>query len=245
MSIWFVTPAWHRYEMSAICFEQRRRVIAKLAEWGHEAHCVVVADDANLDIARELGFATVKQDNRWLGRKFNDGIEYAYRHGAQWVVPIGSDSWIDPWYFRELPPDVPDVVRTSRLYAPVEANRLAILEVGGDENPAGPHMFHRDLLAKRPRPMPDKISQGTDHHTLRSLRPFHWQFQNVQRLQYIGFRAPPFITKYDNLWQKWGVKEYDDPWVRLAKVYDADLVERAERVMRLQPSVATLANASA
>jgi len=232
MTIWFVTPAWRRYEITRVCLEQRRRVIDKMNQWGHEAYCVVVADDANLDTAREFGFSTVEQDNDWLGRKFNDGIEFAVRNGAKWVVPIGSDSWIDPWYFRELPPDNPGVVRTSQLYAPVEANRLAVLRVGGDKNPAGPHMFHRDLLAKRnARPMPDRINRNTDSNTLRALRPFRWQMQTVQPLQYIGFRVKPFITKYEDLWAAWGEVEYEDPWERLAQYYDADLVERAKEIM--------------
>ena len=99
MSVWFVTPAWRRFALSAVCFEQRRRVIDELAAHGIEAHCVVVADDRNLALAREAGFETVKRDNRWLGSRFNDGIEYAGLHGAEWIVPIGSDSWIDPAYF--------------------------------------------------------------------------------------------------------------------------------------------------
>lgn len=232
MSIWFVTPAWQRYEITDICLEQRRRVIDQLNEWGHEAYCVVVADDENLDTAQRFGFSTVRQDNEWLGRKFNDGIQYAVEHGATWVVPIGSDSWIDPWYFRELPPDDPKVVRTSQLYVPVEKDRLALLRVGGDVNPAGPHMFHRDLLQKvHGRPMPDRISRNTDSHTLKALRPFSWQQQDVHPLQYIGFRAPPFITQYELLWKTWGVEEFSDPWERLAKHYDADLVERARKVM--------------
>ena len=89
MSIWFVTPSWQRYDLSAVCFDQRLDVIRTLAEHGIEAHCVVVADDENLDLARERGFATVEQDNEWLGRRFNDGIEYACRNGASRVVPIG------------------------------------------------------------------------------------------------------------------------------------------------------------
>ena len=232
MSIWFATPAFERFDLSVICFEQRKRVMDQLAGQGIEARCVVVADDENLDSARALGFDTVEQNNDWLGRKFNDGIEYACRNGATWVVPIGSDSWIDPAYFVPLPPDKPRIVRTSQLYAPVEKDRLAITRVAHRTNPAGPHMFHRDLLAKAGyRPMPDQINRRTDSNTVSSLWPFRFEFKDVHELQYIGFRAPPFITKYDNLWKRWGVTEHEDPWDRLAKHYDVDLVERARRAM--------------
>ncbi len=236
-SVWFVTPAWQRVELTRICLEQRRQVIDQLAKWGHEAYCVVVADDENAGTARELGFSVVETPNDWLGRKFNDGMQYAVDHGAIWVVPIGSDSWIDPWYFRELPPDRSDVVRTSEMYAPVTEHTVAICRVAGT-NPAGPHMFHRDLLAKAgSRPMPDRIHKHTDSNTIRALSPFRWELQTVHPLQYIGFRAVPFITRYEDLWQRWGVVEYEDPWARLAKHYPADLVERAQAAMR-QPVAA-------
>lgn len=232
MSLWFCTPAWQRYELSEVCFEQRRRVIETLAQQGIEARCVIVADDENLDIARALGFDTVEQNNDWLGRKFNDGIEHAVRQGATWVVPIGSDSFIDPAYFLPLPPDNPKVVRTSQLYAPVEPERLAITRVAHPTNPAGPHMFHRNLLKRgNYRPMPDEINRKTDSNTVKTLWPFRWEFKDVHDLQYIGFRAPPFITLYENLWKRWGVSEHPDPWSKLAEHYDPDLVERARAAM--------------
>lgn len=234
VSLWFVTPAWKRYELSEVCFEQRRRVIDFLATKGIDSQCVVVADDENLDTARALGFDTVEQNNDWLARKFNDGIEHACRNGATWVVPIGSDSFIDPAYFLPLPPDNPNVVRTSQLYAPVEKERLAITRVAHPTNPAGPHMFHRELLAKANyRPMPDqtKNNRHTDSNTVKTLWPFRWEYKDVHELQYIGFRAPPFITLYDSLWKRWGISEHDDPWERLAEHYDPALVARAKAAM--------------
>ena len=53
MSVWFVTPAWRRYELSAVCFDQRAAVIKTLAAAGIEAHCVVIADDGNLALGTE------------------------------------------------------------------------------------------------------------------------------------------------------------------------------------------------
>lgn len=227
--IYFVTPAWQRFELSAVCLEQLRRVIDELALHGVEARCVVVADDDNLDIARGLGFDTVEQDNTWLGRKFNDGQEYAGRQGAEWIVPIGSDSFIDPAYFLPLPES--HLSRTSAMYAPVELDRLAELRVG--RGGAGPRMFHRSLLAPVGfRPAPDEINRNTDHATLRGIgRPVRWEWRDIHPLQYIGFRHPPFITRYDRLWSWWGVAERTNPWELLAGVFPADLVERARIAM--------------
>lgn len=227
--IWFVTPAWQRFELVAACLEQRVRVIEELARQGIEANCVVVADDENLDTARRLGFATVEQNNDWLGRKFNDGQQYAGTHGAEWIVPIGSDSFVDPAYFVPLPDK--RVTRTSAMYAPVEPDRLAELKVG--LMGAGPHMFHRDLMArKRFRPAPDRISRNTDSSTIKGLGVrMAWEWRDIHPLQYVGFRHPPYITQYDLLWERWGVKESDTPWQDLATVYPTELVERARQTM--------------
>lgn len=227
--LYFVTPAWQRYELTAICLEQRRQVIDALATHGIEAHQVVIADDENLDIARSLGFEVVERDNRWLGRKFNDGQEYAGKHGAEWIVPIGSDSWVDPAYFVPLPPT--GRTRTSRMYVPVKPDRLAILRVG--KMGAGPHMFNRRLmLGSGFRPAPDEISRNTDSLTIRGLdRPPLWQWRDLHPFQYVGFRVPPFITQYDRLVSRWGVSESTEPFELLAEHYPTDLVERVRVLM--------------
>jgi glycosyltransferase involved in cell wall biosynthesis len=75
---------------------------------GIDASAVVVADDPNLDVADELGFATVRRNNQTLGRKFNDGYQFACdpefnERPVDFVVPCGSDDWIDPQIFQVLP----------------------------------------------------------------------------------------------------------------------------------------------
>jgi glycosyltransferase involved in cell wall biosynthesis len=231
-SIWFITPAWQRYELTAVCLEQRRRVIEALAGQGIEGRCVVIADDENLDIARGLGFDVVERDNDGLGRKVNDGYEYAAGQGATWLVFIGSDSWIDPAYLAPLPTDGAAIVRSSPAYCAVTPDRLALLRVTHPTNPAGPHLFHRDLLARAAfRPVADDLMRHIDSRTNRALSPFRWSFRDVHPLQYIGFRAPPMITRYDALWNRWGIAEYPDPWALLAEHYPADLVAAARKVI--------------
>ena len=46
MSLWFVTPAWKREELTAVCLDQRLDVIRYLGTHGLEARCVVVAGPA-------------------------------------------------------------------------------------------------------------------------------------------------------------------------------------------------------
>lgn len=222
MSVWFVTPAFHRYDLTAVCLEQRRRVIDELEKQGIEAHCVVVANDANLDTAKALGFQTVEQNNDWLGRRFNDGMEYAGKAGAEWIVPIGSDSWIDPAYFLPLPQGV---TRTSARYAAVTASRMAVLNVG--RYGAGPYMFHRSSFGRGFRPAADELHRYIDSSTIAGLTRVKWERYDVHALQYIGFRGKPHLTPYDRLWKAWGERESTDPWTELATCYPADLVSAA------------------
>lgn len=99
-SLWFVVPAHGRAQLARICLRQLRRTCDALIAEGIEATAVVVADDENLDTAAELGFARVRRDNEFLSRKFNDGIQAALDirfnpRPADYVVPCGSDDWVD------------------------------------------------------------------------------------------------------------------------------------------------------
>lgn len=228
-SVWFVTPAWQRFELTAVCLGQRRRVIEELARHDIEGRCVVVADDDNLDIARGMGFDVVEQNNDWLGRRFNDGNEYAAKHGADWIVPIGSDSWIDPAYLLPLPD--PKLTRTSRLYAVVELERMALLAVNGTST-AGPYMFSRQQLEHcNFRPAGDTLNKNIDHSTIVGAGYVRWEHRDVHPLQYIGFRGQPHITPYSRLQKRWGVRETRQPWSELMRHYPADLVQRAREAI--------------
>jgi hypothetical protein len=237
VSLYFITPAWGRFELTAVCLAQRRQVIDYLATCGLEAHQVVIADDANLDTAQALGFDTVERPNNgpdgkvWLGRKFNDGYQYAAEHGAQWFAAIGSDSWIDPDYFLPLPDK--RRTRTSSLYCPVTFDRLAELSIP-DEG-AGPHVYSRYQLGRAGfRPAEDSRPRSIDNSTIRGIRgAMRWECHNLHPLQYIGFRSTPMISPYSVLVEAarerpgWSVRERSNPWKLLAQHYPADLVERA------------------
>jgi hypothetical protein len=89
---------------------QLKRTCSELADHVISASAVVVADDENLDTARRLGFGWVRRDNRFVSRRFNDGIQLACDpkvnpHPADYVVPIGSDDWVDWRLFLDLPGD--------------------------------------------------------------------------------------------------------------------------------------------
>jgi len=226
--IYFVTPAWRRPELSAVCFDQRLDVIRALAGHGIEARCVVIADDENVDLALARGFDVVQRPNDGLSDRFNDGMEFAGRAGAEWIVPIGSDSWIDPGYFVGLHAST---TRTGQFYCHVTADRLGEARVrrrGG----AGPYVLHRSLLAPSGfRPAAPGLARRVDSSTIRGIEqgagPLNWRPFHRHPFQYVGFRVAPYITSYQALMGAWGVREHSDPWAILARHYPADLVERA------------------
>jgi hypothetical protein len=77
-SLWFIVPAHGRAQLARICLRQLRRTCDALTENGINATAVVIADDENLDTARELGFGTVERDNVSTSRKYNDGFQLAF-----------------------------------------------------------------------------------------------------------------------------------------------------------------------
>ncbi len=129
-SLWFLVPAHGRVALTEVCLRQLRRTCATLTENGVRASAAIVAEDENLDVAAALGFGTVERPNRPLGRRWNDLYELAGRAGVDYVVPLGSDDWVDPsLILAQVEAD--GEVRCSRLSAVVneDATRLARLNI--------------------------------------------------------------------------------------------------------------------
>lgn len=109
-SLAFIVPVHGRTSLAQICLRQLRRTCDALIDHGVEASAYVIGDAENLDALNpgDLGFWTYEQDNRWVSRKFNDGIQAAAdpafnRTPADYVVPCGSDDWVDWRLFVDLP----------------------------------------------------------------------------------------------------------------------------------------------
>lgn len=96
MQLGLVIPAWGRYAVTHLALAQHAHLAGQLAPRGITVRSVVIANDENLDIAREFGFDTVEMPNDDLGAKFNAGYRHAASAGADVFVHIGSDDWIHP-----------------------------------------------------------------------------------------------------------------------------------------------------
>lgn len=241
--LYFVTPAYRRYEVSHVCFSHRAWTIERMQEAGIDARCVVIADDENLELAKDFGFDTVEHgydgyhDSRgrqYIGRKFNDGYEYAANHGAKYVVPIGSDSWIHPCFFSSLPIR-PREIQTSQFYAIVseDGDRMARLEIpiaGG----VGPNVIPTALMrTHKYRPVVERLHRGHDTSLMRSFgrRNLSWKWIDIDPLQYFAFRVRgEQLNSYERLASKYAVGESETPWEDLALLHPPELVYRGRAI---------------
>jgi hypothetical protein len=237
MTLWLVSPAYQRFALSDICFAQRADVLDSLRAAGVECEQVVVADDDNLDIAREHGFHTVECPNTPLGAKFNAGWEYAYRQGAEWVSHIGSDGWILADYYRH---DFEShLLYTSPRYAVVDQDgaRLFAMDIGGDYG-TGPFVVHRSRLDRyKGRPIDDGLPKGIDTSLFRNLARggSAWEWMEPDPLALVGFKSRPQIVSYDELLRAWPGEEYCDPFDTLRTRYRARHVDAVEALYEERP----------
>ena len=169
-SIWFVVPVHGRLALTAVCLRQLRRT----CDIHGDSTAVVVGDDPSLDLAERLGFATVRRNNDQLGRKFNDGYQLAcdpaYNpHPAEYVVPCGSDDWVDPAILNKMPGD--REVGLFRRHAIVNEQRTMLARcylrnLGG----GGIRIIPRRMLEHAEyRPAPEDQPAGVDTCTYREL----------------------------------------------------------------------------
>lgn len=242
--IWFVSAAWGRYDVTRLALAQRAHLIGELVGRGQEANCVVVADDENLDIAHEHGFQTVESDNTWLGRKFNDGIQYACENGAEYVVLIGSDDWMHVDLFDRLPlaqPKPPELTEGFYVWRPtaeiITGREITIVDVAnGNARVLRSHgrygvipwVIHRKALEPSGgRPVANLISKGIDGSLIAGLkvRP-NWVFVDPHPYARVDWKTDVNITPYAGL-QHLGVDEEFEPWAALEEHYPEHLVDMA------------------
>ena len=258
------TPAFQRYDLSRIVFEQRAAAIKKLNDAGYEANSVVVADDENLDIARSFGFLVVERDNEWLGQRFNDGYQAAVENGADYVFPIGSDSWCDPQF-------IIDALRKSdhALEALLGGDKSLRLDVLQDNdaicsrhytriNPSGTvrrqmwvpvlqgvsYLIPAKALAKvGNRPCQDQIRRGCDGSTWQNLSRaanIRAVWSEAHRLETTSFESWPQITAFDKLGGRWGRGDVvDDIWPDVRQLYGHDLVDKVVEFYRQRVEMAS------
>ena len=236
-SLWFVMPVHGRQELARICMRQLRRTCDRLIEQGVEASAVVVGLD-NLETARELGFATVRRDNQYLSRKFNDGIQLACdpRYNprpADYVVPVGSDDWVDWKLFHNLPgPDTmvgfPNMSFVREDGAELTAVRLDY--PGG----SGIRIWPRSLMKRLGyRPALESLKRGCDTSILVNVQREVGcliEHRESDPRQIVDWKtAGENVNAYLTVTTRWRSEPLGDPYDALRDMYPADALEAMQR----------------
>lgn len=223
-SLWFVIPAHGRLALAEVCLRQLARTCATLTEHGLPATAVVIADDQNLDIAAEHGFHTVEQANAPLGRKINDGYEYAGRAGADYLAAFGTDDWIDPQFILDADLPRPDTIRCNRLSAVVseDGQHIASLRIpydGGD----GVRIMPRQLLAPfKFRPAKEHAPRALDTSVMTRLQAHHnlrVVYHDSHPWQIIDWKSETQLNSYQRCLAFQEGPELADPFAVVAAHY--------------------------
>jgi hypothetical protein len=229
----FVTPAWRRYDLSDLAFQQRRRMLDELP---FEAHAVVVADDMNRDLAHARGLDVVDFPNdRGLGAKFNAGYRRLKELGCTHAMAIGSDSWLHPSAIADsqfYDKNVTSLVGLSS-FRPDGMERLdmTIRYAAG----FGVGMIY-PTAALTDEPCDPRIPKGCDSSTWRRCGngKLGVVFERLRPLTYLNFTSYDVqVTKYSALkvHRSRAVAVHGDRvFGDLRDVYEADLVDEIERV---------------
>lgn len=234
----FVVPVYRRFDLTRACLTQLGRTCADLFKSGIQATAVVVGDDANVDVAEMLGFATVRQENKPLGRKWNDGIEYACEHLAcDYIVPFGSDNFVD----AELIANLPDsgTIRAHRLCTLVHESgeKMAPLRItyeGGDGIRIIPTallepLAYRPAIEDRQRAIDTSMRERLKSHGIKPV----FDYLDLHQLQIVGFQSPEQqLNDYVGLKMMFlnGVEELTEPWERLSECYPQEAVDEVREV---------------
>jgi len=242
-SICILSAAWGRFDLTRLVLAQRQRVCEELASRGVDAGMLIVADDENLDIAREYGADTVEAPNKPLGGKWNAGLVHAADSGVDWIVWIGSDDWLHPAVFD------PIFDRDeSALPLILSGHRLAIVDMATGRlqrietpSPYGaiPWILDARLIrdarhrrnGERLGLIEPAVSRGLDGALIKALRRgrvnFDWRYDNPNDFRCVDFKTRANITPYEGLARNLGVGDPEPAWETLAEHFPAELVQKA------------------
>jgi hypothetical protein len=231
-SLWFVVPAHGRIDLARICLTQLRRTCDALEREGTRASAVVIADDENLDTARDLDFTTYQRANHFTSMKFNDGIQAACDprfnpHPVDYVVPLGSDDWVDWRLFHNLPEKGTMVGFQRMSFVREDGMELTVRHINSHGG-CGIRIWPRHLMRKlNYRPADEDRRRGCDTSMLVNLsRAWDYRFKVEHRdldpLQIVDWKSHgENLNPYDAL-ARHRVELERDPFDILAGRYPAD-----------------------
>lgn len=234
-SVCVFSAAWRRFDVTRLALAQRQRLHVELAARGLKAHTLIVADDENLEIAREYGCETLEAPNAPLGAKCNTGLREAAQQ-ADWVVWIGSDDWIHPDAFAPLLEERESSrlpIHVGETVAAVDLPRGVLQIVAAAKYGAPPWIIDSRLLHAKRQDQPIKpwINRGLDGELVRGIRlariPFEFVRHHPHDFRCVDFKTDVNLTPFRGVAKHLGIGDEHPAWEALADWYPADLVDQA------------------
>jgi hypothetical protein len=243
-SLAFIVPVHGRLALAAICLRQLRRTCDALIDEGVNARAIVISDTHTIRYKikpLELGFATIERDNGFTSRRFNDGIQLACDprfnpNPVDYVVPCGSDDWVDHRLFLEPLPR-PDTIQGFQWMSFVRESGREICATYLDyEGGSGIRIIPRELVEPLGcRPADEDRERGCDTSILRNLREHHGD-----RLHVKHFEASPYwivdwksrgsqLNSYEQVTRLRRSEVKGDPFEELVGFYADEALEEMEQ----------------
>jgi hypothetical protein len=235
-TLWFVVPVHGRLPLAAICLRQLRRTCDALRQEGVEATAVIVADRPNLRelnrrLKGNLGFGTVERDNQFLSRRFNDGIQLAcdpkYNpRPADYIVPIGSDDWVDYRILLDLP-DSNTIIGFQQMSFVREDGKEMVARFLNYTGGSGIRIYPRDVVRRLGfRPADEDRRRGCDTSILTNIasrqRFLNIRHREIDARQLVDWKSPgQQLNAYSDL-AKYQQQGISDPFDSLAEIYPAE-----------------------
>lgn len=208
-------------------------------------------------LARAVEHRAVARGDIQLVRRITPGlVRGSYRLPAGWdenraadyVVPCGSDDWVDNRILRDLP-DAHTILGFQRISFVREDGREMVTRHLNYTGGCGIRVYPRAMLkALGCRPADEDRSRACDTSILTNLRAFHGDririaHRDIDPRQIVDWKTPgEQLNAYRALRQHRVEQSYDDPFEALAEIFpDEALREMQAHYARPRPRQAILA----
>lgn len=227
-----VTPVYERFALTEILLRHRLETFSQADVMGVQCDCIVIGDDANCTLAEDLGFFAIEAPNV-LGRKYNDGHEFAVTEGYDFSFHCNSDQVFDSVLLKAIA-DSPDdqMVKTHWMMAVHESGRKCI---SYRNRRWAMQAFPVPLLANNPRPCRETATSMCDteaHQGVAKANPTATEhFVDVGPGETIQFESDMQMHPWD-LHKYRGQGEMAEldavPWNAIDQVYGENLVNEMQ-----------------
>jgi hypothetical protein len=237
-TLWFCVPVHGRLPLAKICLRQLRRTCDALYKDGVDASAVIVSDHDALEELDVVGlkFGWVVRDNDYTSAKFNDGIQLATdpRYNptpVDYVVPCGSDDWLDHRLFTEPLPAEDQIFGFQHMSFVREDGREIVSPKIGYAGGSGIRIIPRQLLEPLDyRPADEDRMRGVDTSILSNLNRVHPGLEvrhwHMHTRQIVDWKTPGIqLNSYKEVTAIHGADSPEDPFEALADFYPAEALE--------------------